>query len=203
MKSRIIGYDQDLEFDYQLAAERFCTIANKQVIPLFESLELELNEKDIKAAVTNRQTAKDIYSIIIEEATPKKDRGPLRRLLKSTGLSEFDTNVAKYGKETAAYNYHCVYNADTKRMEVDFEKIHKSAAIVVEGDMLAAYERVEAMVNAINEVCKGVVSAYELSRILEVLEVSLTEGKVEATKNLSKYSYIIEWYNTRLANSDN
>lgn len=203
MNSKLIDYDQNLEMDYQIAAERFCSIANKQVIPLFESLELDLNEKDIKAAVVNRQTAKDIYSAIIADSTPKKDRWPLRRLLKSTGLSEFDSNVAKYGKEAVAYNYHCVYNADAKRMEVDFEKIHKSAAIVVEGDMLAAYERVEAMANAVNEVCKGVANPYELSIILRVLEVNLDEGKVEATKNLSKYDYIIEWYNTRLANSDN
>ena len=88
MNSRLIGYDQNLEMDYQIAAERFCSIANKQVIPLFESLELELNEKDIKAAVTSRQTAKDLYSAIIGETTPKKDKGILRRLLLNTASSE-------------------------------------------------------------------------------------------------------------------
>ena len=198
MNSRLIGYDQNLEMDYQIAAERFCSIANKQVIPLFESLELELNEKDIKAAVTSRQIAKDLYSAIIGETTPKKDKGILRRLLLNTASSDFDALVAKYGSNTTAYNYYCIYNADTKRMEIDSEKIHKAAAIVIEGDMLALYERVEAMANAINAVCGTVATKYELDLIIKTLDLDLETKKVVPATNLSRYEYIIESLNANL-----
>jgi hypothetical protein len=198
MNSRLIGYDHNLEMDYQIAAERFCSIANKQVIPLFESLELELNEKDIKAAVTNRQIAKDLYSAIIGETTPKKDKGILRRLLLNTASSDFDALVAKYGRNTTAYNYYCIYNADTKRMEIDSEKIHKAAAIVIEGDMLALYERVEAMANAINAVCGTVATKYELDLIIKTLDLDLETQKVVPATNLSRYEYVIESLNANL-----
>lgn len=195
MNSRLIGYDQNLEMNYQIAAERFCSIANKQVIPLFESLELELNEKDIKAAVTSRQTAKDLYSAIIGETTPKKDKGILRRLLLNTASSDFDALVAKYGSNTTAYNYYCIYNADTKRMEIDSEKIHKTAAIVIEGDMLALYERVEAMANAINAVCGAVATMHELQLIIKTLDLDLETQKVVPATNLLRYEYVIESFN--------
>lgn len=198
MNNRLIGYDHNLEMDYQIAAERFCSIANKQVIPLFESLELELNEKDIKAAVTSRQIAKDLYSAIIGETTPKKDKGILRRLLLNTASSDFDALVAKYGSNTTAYNYYCIYNADTKRMEIDSEKIHKAAAIVIEGDMLALYERVEAMANAINAVCGTVATKYELDLIIKTLDLDLETKKVVPATNLSRYEYVIESLNGNL-----
>lgn len=198
MNNRLIGYDHNLEMDYQNAAERFCSIANKQVIPLFESLELELNEKDIKAAVTSRQIAKDLYSAIIGETTPKKDKGILRRLLLNTASSDFDALVAKYGSNTTAYNYYCIYNADTKRMEIDSEKIHKAAAIVIEGDMLALYERVEAMANAINAVCGTVATKYELDLIIKTLDLDLETKKVVPATNLSRYEYVIESLNANL-----
>ena len=204
MNSRLIGYDQNLEMDYQIAAERFCSIANKQVIPLFESLELELNEKDIKAAVTSRQTAKDLYSAIIGETTPKKDKGILRRLLLNTASSDFDALVAKYGSNTTAYNYYCIYNADTKRMEIDSEKIHKTAAIVIEGDMLALYERVEAMANAINSVCGSVPDMGDLRAIIKVLDFDSETHRVAPTINIDRYDYIMGLYKElSLANSDN
>lgn len=198
MNNRLIGYDHNLEMDYQNAAERFCSIANKQVIPLFESLELELNEKDIKAAVTSRQIAKDLYSAIIGETTPKKDKGILRRLLLNTASSDFDALVAKYGSNTTAYNYYCIYNADTKRMEIDSEKIHKAAAIVIEGDMLALYERVEAMANAINAVCGTIATKYELDLIIKTLDLDLETKKVVPATNLSRYEYVIESLNANL-----
>lgn len=195
MESRLIGYDQNLEMDYQIAAENFCSIANKQVIPLFESLELELNEKDVKAAVTSRQTAKELYSAMIGDTTPKKSKGILRKLLQTTAASEFDALVAKYGNETAPYNYNCYYNADTKQMEVDTEKIHKLAAIVVEGDELAAYERVEAMANAINAVCGAVATMHELQLIIKTLDLDLETQKVVPATNLLRYEYVIESFN--------
>ena len=195
MNSRLIGYDQNLEMDYQIAAERFCSIANKQVIPLFECLELELNEKDIKAAVTSRQTAKELYSAMIGDTTPKKDKGILRKLLQTTAASEFDSLAVKFGNETAPYNYNCYYNTDTKQMEVDTEKIHKSVAIVVEGDELAAYERVEAMANAINAVCGTVATKNELQLILKTLDLDLETKKVVPATNLFRYEYVIESFN--------
>ena len=181
--------------NYQIAAERFCSIANKQVIPLFESLELELNEKDIKAAVTSRQTAKELYSAMIGDTTPKKDKGILRKLLQTTAASEFDSLAVKFGNETAPYNYNCYYNADTKQMVVDTEKIHKSVAIVVEGDELAAYERVEAMANAINAVCGTVATKNELQLILKTLDLDLETKKVVPATNLFRYEYVIESFN--------
>ena len=80
-------------------------------------------------------------------------------------------------------------------MEVDFEKIHKSAAIVVEGDMLAAYERVEAMANAINAVCGTVATKNELQLILKTLDLDLETQKVVPATNLFRYEYVIESFN--------
>ena len=187
--TKLIGYDSSLEFDKQLKAKEFCTIANKQVIPLFEALELELTEKDIKAAVTNRQTVKELYIAAISKAT-KKDNPSLRRLLKTTGSSDFDDQVAKYGATTKQYNYDCYYNAETKQMEVNEEKIHDAAAIVLQGDILSAYERVEAVANAINAVCGGISHKAELNYIMRTLEVS--DDKLVPTLHISLYEDIIE-----------
>ena len=159
--------------DYQIAAECFCSIANKQVIPLFESLELELNEKDVKAAVTSRQTAKELYSAMIGDTTPKKSKGILRKLLQTTAASEFDALVAKYGNETAPYNYNCCFNADE----------------------LAAYERVVAMANAINAVCGAVATMHELQLIIKTLDLDLETQKVVPATNLLRYEYVIESFN--------
>ncbi|MBR5886365.1 MAG: hypothetical protein IKY93_06915 [Alistipes sp.] len=187
---RLIGYDSSLEFEKTLKAEDFCEIANKQVIPLFEALELELTEKDIKAAVTSRQTAKELYLAVINKAT-KKESTPLRKLLKTTGDSEFDEQVAKYGATTKPYNYDCYYNAETKRMEVNKEKIHEGAAVVLQDDTLAAYERVEAMANAINAIYGGVENGLELQCILRALEFG-DNGKLVPTLKIYEYEDIVE-----------
>lgn len=192
--TKLIGYDSSLEFDKQLKAKEFCTIANKQVIPLFEALELELTEKDIKAAVTNRQTVKELYIAAISKAT-KKDSPSLRRLLKTTGSSDFDDQVAKYGATTKQYNYDCYYNAETKQMEVNEEKIHDAAAIVLQGDILSAYERVEAVANAINAVCGGVSNKIELNYIIRTLEVR--DERLVPTLELGLYEDILEICETK------
>ena len=189
--SRLIGYNNSLEMDYTIQAKRFCTIANKQVIPLFNALEMDLNEKDIKAAVTNRQTAKALYSAMISDAT-KKDKTLLRKLLKKTGANEFDTEVAKYGNETALYNYNCFYNTETNLMEIDKEKIHNEVAIILQGDMLSVYERVEAMAKAINAVCGVIDSSWDLEFVMNMLEFN-ESGKLAPTLNIYKYEGLVEF----------
>lgn len=193
--TKLIGYDSSLEFDKQLKAKEFCTIANKQVIPLFKALELELNEKDIKAAVTSRKTAKELYVDAISNTTPKKDKGILRKLMLSTAASEFDEQVAKYGTTTKQYNYDCFYNAETEQMEVNEEKIHDAAAIVLQGDILSAYERVEAVANAINAVCGGVSNKIELNYIIRTLEVR--DERLVPTLELGLYEDILEICETK------
>lgn len=198
---KIIGYDSSLALDKELRAETFCKIANTQVIPLFEALELELNEKDIKAAVTSRQTAKELYSQMIGDTTPKKDKGILRKLMQKTASTEFDSLVERYGKQTAPYSYNCYYNADSKRMEIDNERIHNESAVVVSGDTLAAYERVEALANAINAVCNGLYDTTELQMILRAVEFQHAEsgeiGKVVPTISVGRYEGIVELFNMR------
>ena len=186
---KLIGYDSSLEVDRTYQAEVFCKIANKQVIPLFKALELELIEKDIKAAVTNRQTVKELYIAAISKAT-KKDSPSLRRLLKTTGSSDFDDQVVKSGTQTAPYNYDCFYNAETELMEVNTEKIHEAAAIVLQGDTLSAYERVEAMAKAINAVCGDVADRRELNFIINTLEFN-DSGKLVPTQILDKYEDVV------------
>lgn len=188
---RLIGYDSSLEFEKTLKAEDFCEIANKQVIPLFEALELELTEKDIKAAVTSRQTAKELYMAVIGNTTPKKDKGILRKLMITTAASEFDEQVAKYGATTKQYNYDCYYNAETRRVEVNKEKIHEGAAVVLQDDTLAAYERVEAMANAINAIYGSVENGLELQCILRALEFG-DNGKLMPTLKIYEYEDIVE-----------
>ena len=187
---RLVGYDSSLEFEKTLKAEDFCEIANRQVIPLFNALEIELTEKDIKAAVTSRQTAKELYMAVIGNTTPKKDKGTLRKLMVTTGASEFDEQVVKCGNQTAPYNYDCFYNAETGLMEVNTEKIHDAAAVVLEGDTLSAYERVEAMANAINAVCGDIADGAELQLIMRTLEFN-EDGKLAPTLNIYKYEEIV------------
>lgn len=114
----------------------------------------------------------------------------MRKLLKDTGASEFDEQVVKCGTQTAPYNYDCFYNAETGLMEVNAEKIHDAAAIVLQGDMLSVYERVEALVDAINAVCGDVSDKYELGYIMRTFEFN-DVGKLVPTLNLDKYEALV------------
>lgn len=177
-------------------ANRFCGIANQQVIPLFKHFEIQLDEQAIRRVVADRSAA---LAIVVDRTLQSEEYVHQPELLKKAVVDvivkKFEDAVAEYGNDITTEDAEfSMFDSSTNMMCVDEKKIDQTREIWIYGDENSEiWADYCAAAEALNKLFNGHVPGHRLAHLFRL--PALGDGM--ASPNLSAASNFTEFKERR------